>query len=101
MLQGDEAGPDTFAHASQLLMSSCWQTTAQLSLMLGTLADILPWGDARGVGLSAADVERMWGYFERLAITTKHNGATERSQPGLLALASRCVCHVGVLGGGS
>lgn len=85
-----EEGPDGLGPPSQLLMSGCWMTTAQLSMMLGAMADVLPLAAAQGVTLGPGQVSRMWGYMRSLALTTKHNGATERSQPGLLALACRC-----------
>lgn len=86
--------PDDVGPPSQLLMSGCWTTTAQVSMTIGTMADVLPLASAQGLALSDSHISRMWGYMQRLAVTTKHNGATERSQPGLLALACRCAARV-------
>lgn len=92
-------GPNDLGPPSQLLMSGCWMTTAQLSMTIGTMADVLPLASSQGVTLSTGHIKRMWQFFHRLAITTKHNGATERSQPGLLALACRLVvlCNTHVI----
>lgn len=91
MLQEPSADPDDLGPPAQLITSGCWMATAQLSMAMGAMAHVLPLGaTTQGVALSAAQVERLWAYMRRLALTTKHNGATERSQPGLLALACRC-----------
>jgi hypothetical protein len=85
--------------AVQLLISTCWTSWKEASLLIGTLARRLPLPTAtssssKGAAgrcqlLTVAQLEQLGSLQLCQLLDMKHNGAVEKSQAGFIALAAR------------
>ncbi|KAK9842206.1 hypothetical protein WJX81_000582 [Elliptochloris bilobata] len=90
---GDDASSGgLLAPRAQVLISGCWLTLKEVSLLLGTLARCVPLsGEAAAAGglLDAEQLADMGERFQSYLAAIKHNGAIDKTQAGFIALAAR------------
>jgi hypothetical protein len=97
--------------AIQLLITACWTSVKEVSLLIGTLARRLPLPGASSSSSAASDstqeqqqpgssssssdmlqpqqLAQLGDLLLSLLLSMKHNGAVEKSQPGLLWLSEQ------------
>lgn len=101
------AGGRLSGPAVQLLISSCWTTWKETSLLIGTLAHRLPLpksaaagggdtgGDTAGSNgkqqqvMECQQLEQLGSLQLSMLLSMKHNGAVEKGQAGFIALVER------------
>jgi hypothetical protein len=102
--------------AVQLLVSSCWTSWKEASLLIGTLAEMLPLPNSTNAGgrtdttsgssssckqnglqiqqqqqqlIECAELEQLGSLQLGMLLSMKHNGAVEKSQAGFITLLGR------------
>ena len=84
--------------AAQMVVTGCWLTVKEASLLLGSLASEAPIAKA-GSGaaplLAPAQLAEVGRELMRFMGVIKHSGAVEKAQAGFIALCDRHAFHMG------
>ena len=98
---GGGPGGESLAPRAQMVVTACWLTMKEVSLLTGDLAAVVPLPGAGGardaVGsedgeaglLDPSQLEAAGAHLMRVLLQMKHNGAIEKTRVGLTCLGER------------
>ncbi len=86
------AQPCSVVVAVQVVVTGCWLTVKEASLLLGSLVREAPVAKVGAKGESLFEAQQLTEFGEQLMHymgVVKHNGAVEKAQAGFIALCER------------
>jgi hypothetical protein len=97
---GDGDGDGGLAPKAQMVVTACWLTMKEVSLLTGELARVVPLpggGNSRALGgdekdaglLDPSQLKAAGEHLLRTLLVMKHNGAIEKTRVGLTSLGER------------
>ncbi|KAL0046958.1 hypothetical protein WJX82_002976, partial [Trebouxia sp. C0006] len=92
---GEGEGEGELAPQAQVILTGCWLTMKEVSLLMGSLATYAPLPAVHGSNnsqehmLEPQQLADMGSAFLRILTTMKHNGAIDKTQAGFTALVQR------------
>ena len=99
-VDGDGDGDGGLAPKAQMVVTACWLTMKEVSLLTGELARVVPLpggGNSRALGsdekdaglLDPSQLKAAGEHLLRTLLVMKHNGAIEKTRVGLTSLGER------------